>query len=161
MMLLAIDPGNTESAFCLMDENHEVHDKGKVLNARLIDYIMLNAKRIDHLAVEMVASMGMPVGAEVFETCVMIGRIELTADMKGIAHSRVYRLEEKVRICHDSRAKDVNIRRALIERFARHDRKNGKGTKTNPDHFYGFKADVWSAFAVGVVHLEKRREARA
>ena len=93
MILLAIDPGNVESAFCLMDERHEVHDKGKVMNARLIDYIELNAPRIDHLAVEMVASMGTPVGADVFETCVMIGRIEQTADLKGIAHSRVYRLE--------------------------------------------------------------------
>ena len=156
--LLAIDPGNTQSAFCLMDREYNVIDKGKVHNALLLDYIALNCQRIHHLAVEMIASMGMAVGAEVFETCVMIGKIEQLADMKEIPRSRVFRKEEKLMICNDSRAKDINIRRALIERFAKHDLANGKGTKKNPDHFYGFKADIWAAFAVGVVYLDKQRE---
>jgi hypothetical protein len=155
--LLAIDPGNKESAFCLMDRAYNVIDKGKVANALLLDYIFLNAKKIRHLAVEMIASMGMAVGAEVFETCVMIGKIEQLADAKEIPRSRVFRKDEKLMICHDSRAKDINIRRALIERFAKHDLANGKGTKKNPDHFYGFKADIWAAFAVGTVYLDTER----
>ena len=158
MLLLAVDPGNKESAFCLMDENYVVHDKGKVLNDQLLTYIWTNAKRIDHLACEMIASYGMAVGAEVFETCVMIGMIERTADIKEITHSRVFRLEEKVMICHDSKAKDTNIRHALIDRFAVHDLARGTGTKKNPDWFYGFKSDIWAAFAVGVVYLDKLKE---
>lgn len=155
--LLAIDPGPTESAYCLMTQRFEVLDKGKVLNASLLDYIWLHAGEIDRIACEMVASYGMAVGAEVFETCVMIGRIERTADMRQIPRSRVFRIDEKIRICHDSRAKDANIRRALIDRFARHDKKRGTGTIKNPDWFYGFKSDIWSAFAVGVVDIERRR----
>lgn len=157
-MILAVDPGNIDSAYCLMDEGYFPHEKDKVTNAELLDYIKRNAGNIRHIAVEMIASYGMAVGREVFDTCTMVGRIEQLADMLGIPHSRVYRMEEKERICHDSRAGDANIKRALIDRFAKHDLKRGKGTKKNPDWFYGFADDMWAAYAVGLVYLEKRRE---
>ena len=157
MKLLAIDPGNILTAYCLMDENYRPLCKDKVENVGALGFITEHAVEIDHIAVEMIASYGMAVGAEVFETCVMIGRIEQLADELGIEHSRVFRMEEKQFICHDSRAKDANIRRALIDRFAKHDLARGTGTKNNPDWFYGFKSDIWAAFAVGVVWLDKLR----
>ena len=154
MKLLAIDPGNVETAYCLMDDKYAILDKGKVPNNQMIDYIWLNAANIDHIATEMIASYGMPVGADVFETCVMIGKIERTADQKEIEHSRVFRSEEKLCICKNSRAKDSNIRAGLIERFAKFDKKRGTGTKKEPDHFYGVSKDMWAAYAVGVVYLD-------
>lgn len=154
MKLLAIDPGNKETAFVLMDEQYKILDKGKVSNDQMIAYIWLNASEIDHVVVEMIASYGMAVGAEVFETCVMIGKIERTAEQKEIEHSRVFRSEEKLCICKNSRAKDSNIRAALIDRFAKHDKARGTGTKKAPDHFYGVSKDMWAAYAVGVVYLD-------
>lgn len=156
-ILLAIDPGNTQSAFCLM-RGYKPVDKGKVQNSALLEYIADHAQGVGMLVTEMIASYGMPVGAEVFETCVMIGRIEQLADSLGVPHCRVYRAEEKLYICHDSKAKDANIRHALIERFAQHDKARGTGTKKCPDHFYGFANDMWAAYAVGVVYLDKQRE---
>lgn len=39
MHLLAIDPGTTQSAFCLMDDRFTVLDKGKLANSAMLDYI--------------------------------------------------------------------------------------------------------------------------
>ena len=66
----------------------------------------------------------------------------------------IYRMDEKINLCHDSRAKDSNIRQALIDRFAPNAANGGKGTKLNPSIFYGFSADQWAAMAVGVTYAD-------
>ena len=105
----------------------------------------------------MIASYGMAVGKTVFDTCRWVGRFEaLFMSQHYIEPTLIYRLEEKQHICKDSRAKDSNIRRALIDRFAEHDLKRGTGTKKNPDWFYGFKKDIWAAYAVGLTYIETK-----
>ena len=154
--ILAIDPGNTESAFALINmPDFQLLDFGKVENERLLENIPFLAGQADHFAIEMVASYGMPVGKDVFETCVWIGRFIQVAETQ---HHFVYRKDEKIYLCGDSRAKDSNIRQALIDRYAKFDFKSGKGTKKNPDTFYGVAKDVWQAIAVGVTHYERNDE---
>lgn len=159
MRVFAIDPGNMDSAYCVVDaETLRPLVFGKVPNEELRSYIRdFRFEEEDRAAVEMVASYGMAVGREVFDTCVWIGRFSECLDRKLLLPAeKLYRKEEKLHICHDSRAKDANIRRALIDRFARHDLKNGKGTKKKQDWFYGFSADVWAAYAVGLTYIETR-----
>ena len=102
----------------------------------------------------MVAAYGMPVGAEVFETCVWIGRfhqeaLTLTRNIKYITRNQV-----KHNICYSSKANDATIKQALVDRFARGQRNHGKGTKKAPGFFHGFKKDIWSAFALGITFLD-------
>jgi hypothetical protein len=149
--VLAIDPGNAESAYCFVDsETLEPGFFGKVPNEQLLGYVI--GFTYDKLVIERISSYGMAVGKDVFETCEWIGRFTQAALPRRADY--LYRREEKLHICGDSRANDANIRRALIDRFAQHDLKTGKGTKKNPDWFYGFHADIWAAYAVGVTYVE-------
>jgi hypothetical protein len=157
--ILAIDPGNTESAYVVMGSDFRPIEFGKILNDEMRNTLRLLHIEHDNLAtvIEMVASYGMAVGREVFETCVWIGRFAEMADEAKF----IYRKDVKLNLCGQTKAKDANIRQALIDRFARHDLKNGKGTKKDPDWFYGFKADIWQAYAVGVTYLDSMREKEA
>lgn len=159
MRILGIDPGNIQSAYCLIDaETLRPLEVGKLENEALRRYLRneLSFGEQDRAAIEMIASYGMPVGREVFDTCRWIGRYEEVLSRKlYIPPTLIYRQQEKLHICHDSRAKDTNIRRALIDRFAQHDLKNGKGTKKDPDWFYNFSGtDMYAAYCVCLVMAE-------
>lgn len=159
MRVFAIDPGNTQSAYCVVDaETLRPLDFAKIPNEDLRDYIRdYRFEEEDRAVVEMIESFGMAVGKEVFETAVWIGRFSERLDRKLLHPAdRVYRKEEKLHICRSTRAKDTNIRHALIDRFCSHDFQNGKGTKANPDFFYGFKADIWAAYAVALTYIETK-----
>lgn len=58
-------------------------------------------------------------------------------------------------LCNSMKAKDSNITQALIDLFAKDTPNKGKGTKKEPGYFYGFKKDVWQAFAVAYVFHTK------
>lgn len=158
--ILAIDPGNIESGYAVIQmPEFELIEFGKVKNEELLYYIedrFVYDTTIDAIAIEMVASYGMAVGKSVFDTCVWIGRFTQALANDGVDY--VYRKDEKMCLCGSMKAKDSNIRQALIDRYAKHDFKNGKGVKKNPDIFYGVSKDVWQAIAVGVTYYEKLKE---
>ncbi len=157
-MILAIDPGTTESAWC-------VFDGSQVINCAIEDNQvvrgMLNRSDLTEysVAIEMIASYGMPVGKEVFETCVWIGRF-MEASIVNCAPScsLVYRKDVKLHLCGISRAKDGNVRQSLIDRFEPSG--GGKipqiGTKKQPGPLYGVSSHVWSALAVAVTFHDTR-----
>ena len=156
MKILAIDPGNIESGYAVIQmPDFKLLDFGKVKNEDFLSMLILRPYGIDATTIEMVASYGMAVGKSVFDTCVWIGRF--TQALGGYV-DYVYRKDEKMCLCGSMKAKDSNIRQALIDRYAKHDFKNGKGIKKNPDTFYGVSKDVWQAIAVGVTYYEKLKE---
>lgn len=153
MRVLALDPGDTQTGYCFIDvDTLRPLRFGKEDNQSVLLLVQLEA--YDLLVSERVASYGMAVGRNVFETCEWVGRYTQASHAPVVY---IYRQEEKLHICHDSRAKGSNIRRALIDRFAQHDLKNGRGTKKKPDWFYGFKKDVWAAYAAGITYIEKEK----
>lgn len=164
MKVFAIDPGNTESAFCLLDAGTLKPLRfGIVPNKELRDIIRAHRfDEADHAAIEMLQSYGNLIGRDVLETAVWVGRFEecLLRKMQ-LPPEYIYRMEEKMHICHDSKAGDSNIRRALIDRFCDHDFRTGRGTIKNPDWFHGFKADIWAAYAVGLTYIETKLQGDA
>ena len=116
-LIIAIDPGCTESGYVVVrhDENEitQVVDKGKVENEKI--FFVLNQYLGYELAIEMVACYGMPVGAEVFDTCVWVGRFLQVAGICARKIKLIYRKEEKLNLCGTPAAKDANIVQALID----------------------------------------------
>jgi len=154
MIILAIDPGPTESAWLTYGHGMSFE---KVDNETLLMKIQLwsSCYTPHHLAIEMVASYGMPVGAEVFETVFWTGRF---VQAWGRDWSKVFRKDVKMHLCQSMRAKDSNIRQAIIDRFPATG--GGKtpqiGTKNCKGPLYGIKADIWSALAVAITFSERQ-----
>lgn len=158
MAFIGIDPGNIESAYVVVaDDLSEVLEKGKVENHELMKLLTRFKLTYDirYVAIEMIASYGMAVGASVFDTCVWIGRFKEHCLKLLWEVEFVYRKEEKMLLCNSMKAKDSNIIQALIDLFAKDTPNKGKGTKKEPGYFYGFKKDVWQAFAVAYVFHTK------
>ena len=160
-MILAIDPGNTHSGIALIEPGTcRPVRVAKMPNAEVLELIRTTGYH--HLSIEMIASYGMAVGKEVFDTCVWIGRFiqRHEEDREAWSADRcalVYRREVKLHHCHSAKAKDANITQALIDRFAYGQPNRGKGTKAQPGWFYGFAADIWQAYALAV-HTNDTRE---
>lgn len=167
MIVLAIDPGTTESGYSVLEFDGKtatrILESGKIINNGIYSVIQSRAQELKTglLAIEMIAHYGknMAAGAETFETCCWIGKFELFANMMcGVSSSRivrVYRHEEKQFLCGTGIAKDKDIIVALRDRYAPGVPNSGKGTKKQPGFFYGVKADAWQAVAVAVTGVEK------
>jgi hypothetical protein len=168
-MILAIDPGPEQSAYVLYDcVTRHIERQAKLPNKDMLwkvrEYKSYNHPANDmELVVEMIASYGMPVGREVFETCVWIGRyIQAWVD-NGLAgdkrYETMYRSAVKLHLCGSMRAKDGNVRQALIDAFGGKEKAIGK--KAQPGPLYGVSGDVWSALAVAVTYADRQEIARS
>lgn len=140
MRILAIDPGTTESGYCLFDGGR-VFESGVLSNIDMLTRVQQWPAA--HLAIEMIASYGMPVGHEVFETVRWIGRFQQAwRDPEAVRF--VYRQDVKLHLCKTPRAKDANVRQALIDLLG------PQGTKKEPGPTYGIKSHAWAALGVAV-----------
>lgn len=165
-MILAIDPGNEKSAWVIY-EGGDIQAFGMDKNEDILPKFTLafecgGFSGAEHLAIEMIASYGMAVGQTVFETCVWIGRfIEAWSFAYGRYRTwtKVYRKDVKMHLCHSMRAKDGNIRQAIIDRYP--PTGVGKcpqiGTKKYPGPLYGVSKDVWAALGVAITYSEKQK----
>ena len=153
MRILAIDPGCEKSAYVIVVDGNPVTGD-KIGNAELLARLAEYRQRVDRCVIEMIASYGMAVGKEVFETVVFIGRLmerwEATA---GFPADRLYRRDVKLAICHHARATDSNIRTELVDRFGP-GKEKAIGSKGAPGPLYGYKADVWAALALAITFGE-------
>jgi hypothetical protein len=176
VIILAIDPGPEESAYAVFDlERLRLVCFSKDKNEDVLKVIDdASYLLFDKLIVEMIASQGMAVGQTTFETCAWVGRF---IERWGRDCELIYRHEEKTYICGNSRAKDKNIRQALIDMFGGEsvaignkkcpsckgkgytgrqrmqcEECKGAGWKYPPGPLCGIAGDVWAALAVAVTY---------
>lgn len=145
-MILAIDPGTEKSGWVCFN-NGIVCASGVSENDKLMHGTIATASKIPEivLAIEMIASYGMAVGRETFETVLWIGRFaQFWKDKHGGKCLKVYRQDAKRCVCKTHKASDSDVRAALIARLG------CVGTKKNQGPLYGVKSHAWSALAVAV-----------
>ena len=151
---LAIDPGPERSAWLayVSGDGDEIIGFGIESNPEVLSRIRrfvggMMFPGASRVVIEKIESFGMAVGAEVFETVFWSGRFAQAADPMPV--ERVTRRAVKLHLCGSSRAKDANIRAALLDRYGP-GKEKAVGTKANPGPLYGISKDVWSALAVAV-----------
>tara|TARA_R100000322_G_scaffold109271_1_gene69806 strand:+ start:339 stop:899 length:561 start_codon:yes stop_codon:yes gene_type:complete len=184
MKFLSIDAGTNESACLLMKD--DAQDVMKVeYHAILPNDAMLRIieEHYSHVVIEDITNMGMPVGRDVFETVRWTGRFQQVAESKGGKVDYIPRTRIKINLCGTARAKDPNVRQALIDRFGGDQKaiggkkcrdckgKTWKGRNHDPCEtckttgwdtpigpLYGISSHVWSALAVAVTYIDEQRE---
>lgn len=157
MRILGLDPGNEQSAFVVWDTDTEtIVEKMLWSNVGIRNHFITydNALDIDCVVIEMIESFGMAVGRTVFETVFWIGRFYEVCERVFATASmhRVGRKEVKLHLCNSPRAKDTNVRMALMDRYG------VPGVKANPGKLYGVKKDQWSALSLCVYWQDKIKE---
>lgn len=148
--ILGVDPGTTQSGWVLFEDGR-VRDAGVSPNEHVLERIRVVGGYVasgllpEHiLAVERFEARGMPIGEDSIETLIWTGRF-VQAWHKPAFVRLVKRSAVKLTLCGTSRAKDPNVRQALIDRLG------PPGTKKAPGGTYGVTAHAWAALGVAVV----------
>ena len=168
MIILSIDPGNEESAYCLysiktnsldvdLSETHKILEFGKIKNEDLIKYVREetfegNYIGYDYIVIEGIISYGMPIGKTTLHTKFFVGRLFQLA-LSKVEENNIFIISRKevlLHHCGSVRAKDSNLRQALIDKFGE------PGTKKSPGFTYGISKDVWSAFGIATYFAENK-----
>jgi len=148
MKILGIDPGPKQSAMVRIVDG-KIWPISIMANPECLGWFEVG-EPYDLIACEWISSYGMPVGAEVFNTARWVGRFEQQCVQLGLEFQLITRHAVKLHICQSARAKDANIRRALLDRFGE------PGTKKAPGATYGMHSHLWSALAVAVAALDQQ-----
>ena len=157
MNLLAIDPGSDQSAWVLLNtETREVLDSGIEGNLDMVDSLVATMTEMDHMAIEYIYRRGMPLMQQAIDTVWWCGRF--VQAWGSDAYSLMDRRDVKWCICRDQRAKDANIRAALVDMYG--GKEKGIGRKASPGPLYGLKADMWSALAIGITWIMQQEGGR-
>lgn len=139
MLIVAIDPGTTVSAYLEWDGvkiyDHRICDNHQVLN-------YLKQSPAEELFIEQLACMGQTIGREVLETAFWSGRFAQYWEERR-SNGGLWRMIPRTTIKKHHKARnDTEMRAALVIKYGQ------PGTKKNPGLTYGLKSHLWQAFAL-------------
>lgn len=150
--IYALDPGTEQSALLSIEPDGVV--TGRILTNESMLTLLDNDGVVGqaHLVVEEIQSYGMAVGREVFQTVFWSGRFVQAWERRGeFTWSLLPRRDVKLALCGSPRAKDANIRQALIDRYG------GQSCIKKGGPLAGIKSHLWSALALAVTYQEQQR----
>lgn len=158
-LLLGIDPGTTQSAYAL----YAVGAKAASLSKKADNLVILNDLKnlsfvADFMVMEQLKAYG-HASDSLFFTAMWTGRFIsawLSGDKEGERYTLLPRKTIVAQLCGTVRAKDKDVRMALVDYFTSIGAKQGGGkipvigTKKSPGTLFGYSQDRWAALSAAV-----------
>ena len=160
--VIGIDPGPAYSAVAEITEAYEIRDAQKLKNDECIEWIRQAMSLGDDsrailplpalspvvaVAIEGLRCYGRIVGAEVFETAYMVGRVMQVCEDHGSRCMRYWRQEYGFPLTGSTKVSDSAIRNSLMMRF-------GGYKKNQPLYRIRSGSDLRTAFALAVYQAD-------
>ena len=158
MLILAIDPGSTQSAYLVYDTDaplvfpqvcpsFDIMENEALCRAIAVRVPPWAIASAEVLVLEQVEhyGAGMPAGKTIFDTCIWMGRF---LQAWGGPYRLMPRREAKMHLCLSARGNDATVRAALMDRFGA----DPIGTKKRRGVLYGIHKDIWAALALAVTY---------
>ena len=149
MIILAIDPGSTQSGWCRLPITPGKEWCGVLPNVDLIAAIR-DVLFCTVLVIERFACYGMTIGQETIDAIEWGGAFKQTSTAPVIT---LFRREVKLAITGSPKANDAAIRQAIIDKFG--GKENAIGSKSVPGPLRCVKADAWSALALAFTYQQR------
>jgi hypothetical protein len=161
MRIFAVDPGEKQSAWVMLDDAGAIESHGKESNRAVMRLVRYEAEKplATTFAGEFPQARGMPASNQLFTTILWLGRFVQRWEEyegSGIDPLLINRADVKLHHCGSARAKDSNIRAAIIDRYGGKD--SAIGRKKTPGPLYGIKADEWQALAIALMVADCRNK---
>jgi len=159
VIVIGLDPGYEVSAIVVWDTTAKtIIQHGEYANGVLLDKLRGHngADGSAVLVIEQIESFGMAVGKTTFETVYMSGRFAEAWFPKRV--ERLPRKVIKLQLCGQVRAKDGEIRQAIVDRFGP-TKEKAVGTRKLPGPLYGVSKHEWSALAVALTWADQIQDA--
>lgn len=155
MRIFALDPGNMDTGWVIYDAAaRRVVECGNTPNQELLRKVQTQwsvslerGEPVPSLVSEMMRARGMPTSNDEMETLVWIGRFK-QAWHRPDEVRLVYRQDAKLHVTGSPKAKDANVRQALIDHVGK------PGTRKAPGPTFGVSNHAWAALCVAVYAAE-------
>lgn len=154
MLVMAIDPGNVQTAWTVMDHNNRIIKFAKEDNYIVLHRINTWREKLSYAICEMIAGYGQQVGKSIYHTCIWIGMFKkefMKGKEKPADFFLVYRKTVATFICESPMAKDGDVRQAMIDEYG------DPGTKKHPGKTYGITKDIWQSLGIAHYFVELRK----
>lgn len=163
--ILAVDPGESESGWVLLDDqwpcprvlDFRTAQSNEELIRQLRDPSSFSV-RPTHMAIETMQWRGQPMFWQSIATLIWIGRMKEawsnSSDPRLFEYTEIVREAVKLYCCGATARKDQNVVAALLELYGG---KGAKGDSTFPGPLYGIAKHAWQALGLGVTWAAMRR----
>ena len=162
MKILGVDPGTSQTGWVIYDTvTHSVEDSGVTENEEFLNFV-IETQDYDIMAIERIASYGMPIGADTIRTIEYIGRYwqKVLNSKKNVRVELFYKkVDINPYICGSNKAKDANILQDIIDMFPKTGGGSNPaiGTSKQPGALYGISTHKWAALAVALTCAIKNK----